>query len=435
MKFRFSFIFIFTILSSTGSQAYQLSLNCDKNGNLISFENTSTKMTQGQASCLKTAISRLNQPSFCRNSSQVTTSLPLKTIELRAEFRSRVLIKQSKLYDREKLRELIVLALSKGADPYLVLSVVLMENPPILDSNKFSNNKVYEMLYGLIPLDAIAGVGVMGCKVARSPKELGKKSLTTPEEIAAFKKMSASKKVFDPFPPEYQQLLSQDPIKFDQLECFSRSPKCIGIIESSVKMNSLNLPGKGPAEVSFACVDNKLLGGSSFHAKILRSPESEKCCMKIETHGQEETQLQQEFLNSVAIRFLTESTKRKIISENPGVELAKQIQGFNGRGKVGVSEINKSNCYSGMDMSVTPIYGAQAGDIMLNMLMSNPEIQKMVEAEKSKLGVPVRSILCRSGEDRHRVIETQELVTLQQDYTKSKTFCKLPGVDFKPNDD
>ncbi len=417
-------------------RAYHLSLSCDKNGNLISFENISTKMTQGQASCVKMAVSRLDpQPSPCRNLSQVTANLPLKTIELRSEFRSRILIKQSKSYDREKLRELISLALSKGADPYLVLSVVVMENPPILDSNKFSNNKVYEMLYGSIPLDAIAGVGVMGCKVARSPKELGKKSLTTPEEIAAFKKMSASTKVSDPFPPEYQQLLSQDPKKFDQLECFSRSPKCVGIIEPSVKMNSLKLPGKESTEISFACVGNLIFSGSSFHAKISRSPESEKCCIKIETHGQDETQLQQEFLNSLGIKFLTESTKRKIISENPGVVLAKQIQGFNGRGKVGVSEINKSKCYSGMDMSVTPIYGAQAGDIMLNMLMSNPEIQKMVETEKSKLGVPVHSILCRSGEDGHRVIETEELITLQQDYTKSKTFCKLPGVDFKPNDD
>lgn len=175
---------------------------------------------------------------------------------------------------------------------------------------------------------------------------------------------------------------------------------CHGRVKANLNDPILNV---GLLETSARrfCSDNSLIWVGQ-NAEILKANADQSgCCGQLMvpaemTDREAEVQLK----GALGIQFLR-SIQGNISRQKGDVSAA--LQRFNGVGCIGCTE-GSNECFYHMHASDRPIYGARASDLMLNSVMANESIQKMVAEIRRELQKPVKSIFCQAlGVGQHAV--------------------------------
>jgi hypothetical protein len=472
-------IFLLIISSvSFGNEA--LTIRCDSNKNLAAE-------IQTQASCSECEkIKILDEP---KEIGQLSKELKTKVAVNYAKAGPNKVL-QSPNYDVKVFRKLIELGLQNDIDPYLLLSITLLESPPLISANRGFG---YEHGYGDLPIDAFPLYDMLGC-LYKKPKDnsfMYATDLQAKEFSEIYAKRDRALKQFKPYENEFQrfrnflvkQTGSDGPHVFKILEALQKgysngcpindvkkeisdrfcsnqeirkatdlkvqSTYALNDVEKSLNNSKLTALQKIEIQARFdflkagASVANKTIpefrldgagGTANFFCSEPRSithgspstfspsdlPINGSCCAKVIGLTDKN-----DFLNLMAARFL----KNKIgILPGQLSSLSLDIQKYNGLGKIGTTEGLDNKCLNGLNMKLRPYYGARAADLIINSLLSNKEINTLVQEASQNLKKPVTSILCQKlGSGLHQ-IEKNQFLNQQKDFLiserpESEKFC------------
>lgn len=268
---------------------------------------------------------------------------------------------------------------------------------------------------------------------------------------------------------------------FNELECYSRPAECNGVISQmagkeptlDIRRNR-GLPGR---ELRACTLRSILVKGISPHLVYLglgnSTDAAPACCARViadsdDLHQRSPLEIQrykdwvsrlsskvqrQELLidsdvdinkvdlhlkDFLGVDYLRERVQRRI--GNDAKPLAWYLQAYNGYGKYGVAEKDMENsCLSGIDFNEKPVYGAVVGDILVNMLMPNPVVEKMVRASSVSQGRTPESILCigkkagkYSMDPLYFPRQQAELLTRDSSERRSSCTQGSPPITFEP---
>lgn len=311
--------------------------------------------------------------------------------------------KEIPLPDYNKVKQLIEKSVSMGVDPYLAVSIAQMENP-------FDYNLVHQHVHDNTAAE------VLGCD--NSPE--GRRNHQIKE-------------------------WSFDSSQFEKLKFV---------------MNS-QIPNKGPKievkdGLSYLCVGDN--SNKEFHdlkgITVRGLPRNDRyCCMKLpgkiaSTQDLLPTRYRQnvntEFVSNLILFELLKGMQKKNFVPSRVSECAKtekninspeyRIQSFLGFStNTGTGMPNTlANWRLGVNSCITPTYGIQAMDFMVNTLMPNPVIQKMVEDAEVKFGKVPRHHLCLGSEGKSQSLDLDYFMKQHRDserfgFVKSKV---LAGINF-----
>lgn len=325
-------------------------------------------------------------------------------------------------YDRLMVEKIVTQALGFGMDPYAVLAVLLLEHPPF--SSKING---YAKMYGEVPIDGLPLSESLGCYIAKPSNKIPK--LTTVTDAVEFKKLlkleneesmavkaaskggntsqvvEAQKKT-----AEAQDNLSKQltPEQMRELRLLYDAKISFGIGNQS-EIPKISLPwGKGAALV--CTKDYALSSGDPLIFNKVDKP-SGSCCANVSGLAEGDNP-SVELANAMAIRFMNRKMKAK--KTNNAEDLANTIQIYNGVGCLGCSETIDNKCLQNLDMRSRPYYGARAADIMVNSLMNNLEIKKIVDESSAQLGVGIPSLFCSTLGQGNKTIDENIFLNMQK---------------------
>ena len=383
---RSNVILAYLVLFSVKSFAYEYEISCE-NKKLTKFESFS--VDQSTDECKAFIANGFLQCFDSRKENKSSEAMTLSTPNDHY-YQS----KESSRYSRKKIQAIIDAAIKAGNDPYLALSIVITENPPLVNPNKESQTAMYSERYGSIPLDGIAVADVMGCTRTQSGYNNN------------------------------------------------------GVMIFQNGKDDLRRITVDPAGVEKrVCIINEFTAGegSQFWIDHLPVSNPDNCCVKVkadakwfgkpvaaaDAQGGEDfldNELKNKLLDAMAQKYMSTrfsvAQSRAALERLPEAKMAITAQAYNGYGKFGVSEGIANRCLQKMNMGVTPVYGAGTSEIMLNSLMNNSEIEGMVSEslKKNKKDHPV-SYLCSSyGAGTHKV-DGYVFTNLLQGYIGQRKSC------------
>lgn len=282
--------------------------------------------------------------------------------------------KESDKYDRKAIQEIIHSAVISGNDPYLALSLVIIENPPLVDS---PHDDDYARSYGNIPIDKIGIADVFNC--------------------------DAQQESFD-------------------------SKKSIKTYINKGDLREFNIDPREPQKI--ICLQAGAKVGSAPAFGILRTPNEKYCCAKIRIKMNLQTadhaaskRLRSYLANQYIEKRFKYGVGRSQHRDSPAERMAVIAQAYNGYGTFGASEKMKNSCLSKVDMGKTPVYGAGVSETMLNSIMNNSEIKKMVDDSTRAVGHKPSSYLCQAYGDGDHKISGYVYTGLLKRYIGSKAHC------------
>lgn len=264
--------------------------------------------------------------------------------------------KESDKYDREIIQDIIQTAVKAGNDPYLILSLVLVENPPFLNNEDSSS---YASEYGLIPVDKVGIADVFNCdsQVVQYDAQFKAKTYINKGRLREF--------TIDP----------------------GARPKMI-------------------------CLNRGAAVGDSYQLTLESKPNNDLCCATINVRfagfvlDYTTSQKIKSFLSNEYIkrRFNSAVINRTKSINEPQKKMAMIAQAYNGYGVFGAREKVQNKCLAGINMGNTPVYGAGVSEIMLNSVMNNSEIKAMVDKAITTTGEQPNSYLCEAyGDGDHKI--------------------------------
>jgi hypothetical protein len=281
--------------------------------------------------------------------------------------------KSSDLFLRNIIEETVKTSLELGLDPYAVLAITLMENAPT------PGFQAYAFDYGIPPIDVLTFRKTWGCSFTSDQQSRPNILISRPLISKGLKKMTTV--MCEISPPNVK--------KWD-------SPNLqIGEVENG-------------------------------------------CCAKVTHYMADPYELMRKVKSYTALvyvkKYFGSVLKSTFVTktENPAERLALLLQAYNGYGVIGANEKTTNSCLNGVKMSDTPVYGAGAADILLNVLMANAEVRLMVTTQNAftKHG-PIPSYLCQIfGEGEHR-IDALTFSKMQFEYLKGRKQCGPVNFDFK----
>ena len=374
IKFIFVLIFFLTYFFIQVGFAFEYQFQC-RDQKLLGFT-SSTEKTEECQIFLAAGFKKCYDSSR-RNSSEskITISTPNDQY-----YKS----KQSDQYSRALVTEILSKAIEQGSDPYLYLAITILENPPIIEKPeahpdpdvKIVSRADYESQYGQIPMDLPAVADIMECRKKLIPGEFGAHAYMNTGELKKF-------------------ILDQN------------------------------------GEDHFLCLNSRLWPGAHPMLGIFDSAEQYRCCAKIKVdasriamaeprsmiakhngvHSKTLTdQAGKQFLSQVASSYIKRrfagAQRRSAIISNPAEKLAMIFQAYNGYGIIEANgELLGNNCFTWMDFSKMPVYGAGIAEIMMNSLMNNSEIKSIVDKllVSTKKTAPVSYLCAVYGDGVHSI--------------------------------
>ena len=306
--------------------------------------------------------------------------------------------KESTRYSRKAIQDIIDAAIKAGNDPYLTLSIVITENPPVVAQNKvaFDSTAMYAENYGRIPLDTIAVADTMGCE--RVNTGYGQNGLME--------------------------------------------------LKSPFKLKKIVLETVGVEKT--VCMNGTFTAGESAQYFISDKPADDECCMKVRASAADFKSLpnrdddsendsrfraiRSKILDALAQKYMSArfnaAHDRAAGEKLPQSKMAMVAQAYNGYGVFGASEGVSNRCLQKIKMGVTPVYGAGTSEIMLNSLMNNSEVQGMVadSLKKNKVAHPVSHLCASYGAGIHKV-DGYTFTNLLEGYIGDRKTC--PNVTNK----
>lgn len=337
------------VTANESSDRYAYEIKCD-NQKLISISNNDdsaeseeckTFLKQGFDKCYDAQKKN-------KDAKKITISTPIDHY-----YKS----KESNLYSKEVIQQVIDIAVKTGTDPYLALAVVLMESPPILGDEHHRN---YSNLYGRPPVDAIAVADYFDCK--------------------------------------YKYNRSARELEFSNLPSINKT----SVSDNSNKKN--------------ICLRNTYPGGSAKFEYIPKA-DSSLCCKKFKfDHDFADNEripfiYKSQIVSNASAYYLKNRFEYAFGTKTsqdmaPDFRMSMIAQAYNGYGKFGVTEKMKNKCLQNMNFNESPLYGAGASDLMLNSLLANSQVRGLVRdsLKSNKKGDYPKSYLCASyGDGEHKV--------------------------------
>lgn len=394
---RSNLLALFMLLAVAKVHAFEYQISCADN-KLTKFENIS--VNQNTDECKAFIANGFLQ---CFDSKKVNKSSEAITLSMPNDHYYQN--KESNRYSRKAMQAIIDSAIKAGNDPYLALSIVVTENPPLLSAKKgpfnMSSSDMYADTYGNIPLDAIAVADTMGC---------------------------------------------------DRMKT-GYAGDSVMHLKNRGKLKQFVIDPKGVEQT--VCIENRFMAGEGASFWLEKNPRPDDCCMKLKAdssgfvehpmkgNGDEvisymDQPLKHKVLDMMAQQYMmsrfTAAQKRAAGERLPQTKMAMVAQSYNGYGQFGGSEPMENRCLHKIHMGKTPVYGAGTSEIMLNSLMNNSEVQNMVSdsLNSQKMAHPV-SYLCSSyGAGSHKV-GGYTFTSLLGEYIGEKKTCprytnKLKGL-------
>lgn len=414
------------------SFGYEFNITCDPSGNVKKDSFQSRQNTTVENDHVKRGLKMLTTNTTNSNclakDLNPTTGNP-NGLVLTSEVNSRARAWSTRnqnpetIFDRNKIQDIITQAIKNNVDPYFALAISIMEAPPYLKARDRS---------GIADLGGEAGATVnnvaladsLGCRVSKKPKELGTLNKTTLQDLAKYKdlltlfkkcKVEEDTKActsWTELDTDYQKLEQQDPEKAQQITCFN-GPACKGIAIPNPNPKTIDFTSDSSTniQVSKVCLNSTV---NANYATLATTVQPNLCCATIKMSSGDNAEKK---LKLFAFMHLLSKLQKQEAPAGltPPEKIAWLIQGFNGRGIInGVSK-----CVSGLNMSKTPMNGAIAGDLMVNTLLSNPEVRSMVERISTKQKLQQKSLFCMVlGEGLHQ-INSLNFPDLQKKYALS----------------
>ena len=165
-------------------------------------------------------------------------------------------------------------------------------------------------------------------------------------------------------------------------------------------------------EPGYACVQNEGAFVTNAKGQLVQSfnddysdstfQKSKACCMKIP------------YLSSRVFTAMANTAMGDRLKGGGG-DPAMTIQGFNGYGVIGMTEKKGVGAFRyGMRMRDYPQYGAQAMDFLLNSFMTNPLVRTLVEKAESDYGNRPKHILCSGKTPGTYAVDSEKYVNQQK---------------------
>lgn len=303
-------------------------------------------------------------------------------------------------YSRELIKEIIEAAVRSGVDPYLAISIAMVENPPLLpartsqkDDKKSDNgsgtpDEYYRNAYGAIPLDAIANADVFGCRVENIPNkiieqglesaalyaritqdnkalynklvDLRKKLPSRPDKKTSDEYIAARNRIIEEMKAKAKSVLaSNSDEKLNRIfaaavACQDRSAEvldhsCKSVTFQNKKNINFDLRTAGKASKTYdVCQTQAIIpvGGPPPHILTsMRQPipsEKQACCIKVQAdEGLDEEQLLKQIKMHAGMEFIKSKIStgiRSSTSETSSADkISKIIQAYNGYGTIGIA--------------------------------------------------------------------------------------------------
>ncbi len=273
--------------------------------------------------------------------------------------------KRSGFYLRKTVEEIITISLKMGVDPYAVLAIVILENPPT------PGHQVYANDYGNPPIDNLTFRSMWGCDK-----------------------------------------------------------------KTQLKRPTIALLGKGQKGRKALVCELSPETAKKWESPLLQiNPESPtNCCAYVYHREGDDYTLSRKVKSQMALTYIKKyfatvmATKLYKSAPDENTKLALLFQAYNGLGKVGVAEKLPNSCLSGIDMGMTPVYGAGVADIMMNFLIGNSEIRAMVSQASDSY--PVHSYLCQIYKEGIHKVDALAFSLMQYRFLKNRPECGPLQYDY-----
>lgn len=193
-----------------------------------------------------------------------------------------------------------------------------------------------------------------------------------------------------------EKMKNENPQGFLELSVKNDNNIAIAIVPPK-EIKTYQLPWGGDKSYNLCTESRPYSHGQPAWMKVSQDSKGDQCCVKVDGLVEGDN-VEREFLNFMAIDFI----KNKIKFSKGSLDKASyEIQPFNGTGCIGCTEGLQNDCLSGLHMGTRPYYGARVADLMVNSMMANAEIRKLVAEASAELGEKVKSAFCeKNGEGR-----------------------------------
>ena len=465
MKHFWLFVAIYLAQPQVSASSYKL--NCDSSGHLLKLQNQTISFgviakTQMQNSM--DLYSLVNDNPACRApSSKLKFTKPVNGIALPSEANSPMRNLTTRFaniktwFDRDQIKQIIKLSLDEGIDPYVAISILLLENPPFYGVDYNSDNvESWKTLPGG-SLNHQAVTQALGCKKRDKKWRIGDGRDVSTEDYRQYRALVDCGEHPECYGPIQQFEEGVGLHKSEILRC-AVSPKCVGDLSPASVVQVLDLrknKGSIPYRAKL-CAGSTVWSGTMSSLDLQQTDANGDCCADIIAEKSVENlpQLVKEFnkrarpaLFVKAIKDKLKTPASKSIPMNPYETFAHKLQAYQGYGHYSHQVHNR--CAEGMNMNHTPLYGAYVGDLITNALYANPDFLSLVKAVAEQEGKPIVSEFCRQNKvgpdvlvDSKRFLELEKefvsdnglSATRFSDCTKGKpdiTFETWSELDFK----
>ncbi len=323
------------------------------------------------------------------------------------------------ILDRRKSQDsigwVILDAVAADVDPYMALAVSFMEarrpNRLVLDP-------------GTLLAEMNCGPKVVG-RVDDSNKEaVAKKEKQLLDKIALEEKKSLEGGGV----PAKRKTLVYSFGTFHEVFPGTYNPKNSKIVDVMVRNKDQYISGYGDGP-ALACKQGRNVYLASQSGEILKVigervgelSVADACCMKIPYASEDVFAI----AANVYLGHEVDShfSKHKNSPEDTALIAAMAVQGFNGKGPIGLTEKKGVGGFRfGIDTSVDPQYGYQALDTVLNSFINNPMIRALVDYAEETMGRNPKSILCQGKGDGAFAVDSEYYAKKQKDIERLKPY-------------
>jgi hypothetical protein len=420
-KNRSTLVLVALVLIYTKAQANETKyqLNCDGKGNLIRF----SVKTPEPCGLMRSAATLA-----CGDTRGAGADA--STMAVRSATDGFYSNRNSNKYDREFIREAIASSLKFGVDPHLTLATLLVERPPhdYAPASTVMPWKMYYEDYGIPPIDAVGVTSVFRCSHTSTKGAVDAKGVRHTHYVLS--QPPGGRPSFDlrsegiAGSEGRKVVLALLPFRSGQPPRFEIQPDLRSAQDCKAKCCAdVTVPMDWPAPRTYV---GQPTGPDDpqarFDSELGRSVATTQ---RLHAESQIHRELVQRLGNQFKLDIWGRSRRSPLLSsaKDPYSRLALNAQAYNGYGKMGVSEAANS-CIKGLHGATQPIYGAGVMDLTLNAMMTNSEIQEMIERAKKELRIEsTPSVICKElGVGEHKIDPTV-FTQLQRRYLAGRSQC------------
>jgi hypothetical protein len=299
-------------------------------------------------------------------------------------------------------------AVSAGADPYAALAISFMENGhpvpvildprPAMDAMGCKTTRIGTIEDG----DDADHLAAIGAKTKALQRQLDTSS-ENPGEVVLY-----NYGVFYAYRPQVVTGPSAD--RYAAQVTQAKQADAATIVSDQPGFACLQNEG-----AFFADADGKLVQSFNDDFKPSVFSKSKACCMAVPY---------------LATNVFSQMANRKVadVLNGGSSDPAKLLQGFNGRGVIGLTEKTGVGAFRfGLDMAANPQYGAQAMDFILTNLLSNPAIRHLVDDAQRNYRTTPKSVICSGKSAGTYAVDSEKYLNLQK---RMKRFTTVIGKDW-----